>query len=81
MSDDAEIRIATADERRLGVDCLRCGSVVVHEPSWDLRIGGHSGGANFLFGALAELGEGTVRVDVSVCPACGHIEFRTPQRG
>jgi len=78
MDDEVEIRTATAEERRLGLDCLRCGSVARREGRWTLRTGGSSGGMTALLGALAELGEGTVEVDVMSCPSCGHIEFRAP---
>lgn len=81
MADEIEIRTATADERRQGLDCLRCGMVVSQPETWTLRVGGSSGGVTALFGALAELGEGTIQVDVTQCPSCGHLEFQAPVRG
>ena len=81
MADEPEIRTATADERRQGLDCLRCGMVVSNPEIWTLRTGGSSGGMTALFGALVELGEGTIEVEVTRCPACGHLEFRAPVRG
>lgn len=79
--DEVEIRVATADERRLGLDCLRCGSRVVDQGTWDLRTGGTSGGWSVLFGGWADLGEDTVRLAVTACPSCGHLEFRAPSSG
>lgn len=81
MDDDTERRTATADERRLGLDCLRCGMVVSKAGVWTLRTGGSSGGLTALLGGLAELSEGTVDVEVTACPSCGHLEFRSPARG
>jgi hypothetical protein len=81
MADQTELRTATADERRLGLDCLRCGMVVSKAGTWTLRTGGSSGGITALLGALAEMGEGTVDVEVTTCPSCGHLEFRSPVRG
>jgi hypothetical protein len=69
---------ATAADRAAARDCLRCGAVTVDEGVWTIRTGGHSGGINFLFGSLAELGEDTMDVRMTVCPACGHVEFRRP---
>jgi hypothetical protein len=80
MADEVEVRTATADERRQGLDCLRCGMVVSAPVMWTLRTGGSSGGITALFGALAELGEGIVEVEVTACPSCGHLEFRAPIR-
>jgi hypothetical protein len=78
MDDEVENRTATAEERRQGLDCLRCGMLVRREGQWSIRTGGSSGGMTALFGALAELGEGTVELDVTICPSCGHVEFRVP---
>ena len=80
MADETEIRTATADERRQGLDCLRCGMVVSRREIWTLRTGGSSGGLTALLGGLAELGESTIDVDVTACPSCGHLEFRSPAR-
>jgi len=79
MDDEVELRTATAEERTLALDCLRCGSVVRREGRWKLRTGGSSGGMTAVFGALAELGEATIELDVTVCPSCGHVEFRAPR--
>jgi hypothetical protein len=81
MSDQTEVRTATAEERRLGLDCLRCGTVASNQGTWTLRTGGSSGGMTALLGGLAELSEGTVEVEVTACPSCGHLEFRIPARG
>ncbi len=80
MPDKSTDRIATPEERRAGLDCLRCGSVVQSEGTWALRTGGASGGVTALFGALAELSENTIDVLVSSCPVCGHLEFRASTR-
>jgi hypothetical protein len=78
MEDQEPLRTATAEERRLGLDCLRCGTVVHAEGTWQLRTGGSSGGMTALFGAWAEMGETIIDVDVTRCLACGHLEFRSP---
>ncbi len=42
------------------------------------RVGGHTGGMNFLFGGLAELGEGLTDFEIWVCPNCRKVELRVP---
>jgi len=79
MDDQPEIRTATPEERVNALDCLRCGTLVQRQGIWALRTGGSSGGMTALFGALVELSEGTVDLDVTVCPSCGHVEFRAPR--
>lgn len=79
MAEDTEVRTATAEERSAGLDCLRCGMLVRRAGTWTLRTGGSSGGMTALFGALAEMSEGTTDVDVTSCPSCGHLEFRAPR--
>ena len=73
------VRVANDIERRQGLDCLRCGGVVEPKGTWAIRTGGSSGGITAFFGGLAELSEGTVDLDVTVCPTCGHVEFRAPR--
>jgi hypothetical protein len=82
MSEDkGEIRPVTDEERRQAMDCLRCGMVVRREGPIKLRVGGVSGGWNFLVGNLAELGEATMELDLYSCANCGHIEFRVARDG
>ena len=82
MSEDkGEIRPVTAEERPGAMDCLRCGMVVRRDGPIKLRIGGVGGGWNFLVGDIAELGEGTMTLDLYSCPNCGHIEFRVAADG
>jgi len=34
-----------------------------------------------LFGELAELGEGTMKVEMLACPRCRRLELRLPEQG
>jgi predicted RNA-binding Zn-ribbon protein involved in translation (DUF1610 family) len=79
MSEESQIRVATDVERGQSLDCLRCGSVIRAESSIDLRIGGRTGGWSLVFGGLADVGEGLLKLDLFSCPKCGHVEFRTPR--
>jgi hypothetical protein len=80
MADEIEIRTATAEERRQGLDCLRCGMLVSSPQIWTLRTGGSSGGLTALLGGLAELGEGTIDGEVTPCAACGNHALRCSAR-
>ena len=42
------------------------------------RVGGTSGGWKLVFGELAELGEGMLRLEVRACSSCGQLELRVP---
>jgi len=46
----------------------------------EFRVGGTTGGWKLLFGEWAELGEGTLRLEVFACGSCGKVELRVPQR-
>ena len=45
-----------------------------------LRTGGMHGGWGLVLGNLADIGEGTIELNAYVCPTCGHVEFRLPDR-
>lgn len=82
MSDDeVEIRPATDAERRLAMDCLRCGMLTRAEGPMKIRVGGVGGGWSFLFGDIAEIGESTMKLELYSCPNCGHVEFRVAREG
>jgi hypothetical protein len=72
MADPGELRSRAIDA------CLRCGAELKSLGVEEFRIGGTSGGWKLLFGELAELGEGKLRLEVRACGACGHVEFRVP---
>lgn len=69
----------TRDDRPLDA-CLRCGNQIESLGVEQFRVGGSSGGWKLLLGEWAELGEGMLPMEVLHCPACGHVELRTPQR-
>jgi len=55
--------------------CSSCGENAQYVYTAKFRVGGQSGGMNFLFGKWAELGEETIPMHVFVCPKCGKIEL------
>jgi ribosomal protein S27AE len=60
-------------------ECLRCGRELGFLGVEEFRVGGTSGGWKLLFGELAELGEGMLRLEVRACPHCGQVELRVPR--
>jgi len=44
----------------------------------EFRVGGTTGGWKLLFGELAELGEGMLKLEVRACSSCRQVEFRVP---
>lgn len=68
-------------EDRTGVDmCLRCGAALQSLGDEEFRVGGTSGGWKLLFGELAELGEGMLKLEVRACQSCGQVDLRVPGR-
>lgn len=66
-----------AGQARIANDaCLRCGSRMELVGIEHLRTGGTTGVAKFFLGELGEIGEGTLGLEMSVCPGCRHVEFR-----
>jgi hypothetical protein len=61
-------------------ECLRCGTELSPVGIEKFRVGGTSGGWQLLFGGLAEVGEGTLDIEVFACPDCRKIELRVPVR-
>jgi hypothetical protein len=61
-----------------GDACLGCGDSVVSSGVVPFRIGGTSGGAQLLFGRLAELGEEMLNMEVLTCQRCRRVELRLP---
>jgi hypothetical protein len=47
----------------------------------DLRTGGSRGAWKLIFGEWAELGEGTMKVELLACPNCRRLELRLPAQG
>ena len=59
--------------------CLRCGAALEMIGVEEFRVGGTSGGWKLVFGELAELGEGKLKLEVRACPACRTVDLRVPQ--
>ena len=47
----------------------------------DLRTGGSRGAWKLIFGEWAELGEGTMKVEVLACPRYRRLELELPEQG
>jgi hypothetical protein len=60
--------------------CLRCGAAIQSMGIEEFRVGGTTGGWKLLFGELAELGEGMLKLELFACGSCGNVEFRVPGR-
>jgi hypothetical protein len=61
--------------------CLRCHAELHSLGETDLRTGGSRGAWKLIFGEWAELGEGTMKVELLACPQCRRLELRLPERG
>jgi len=61
--------------------CLRCGGPLDSLGVEQFRVGGTTGGWKLLFGELAELGEGTIPLEMLGCRRCRHVELRLPAGG
>ena len=71
-----------SDASRVPSDgCLRCGAELHSLGETALRTGGSGGALKLIFGELAELGEGTMNVEMLACPRCRRLELRLPKRG
>ncbi len=55
--------------------CSSCGQNAQYVYTAEFRVGGESGGMNFLLGKWAELGEEMIPMYVFVCPHCGKVEL------
>ena len=69
------------EPRSPGNACLRCGAELHSLGHTALRTGGSGGAWKLIFGELAELGEGTMNVEMLACPRCRRLELRLPERG
>lgn len=58
--------------------CLRCQGDLRSMGVSDIRVGGVSGGWQFLFGNWAEVSEDVLPLEILVCRTCGKIELRVP---
>lgn len=63
-----------------GDACLRCREELQSLGETTLRTGGSGGAWKLVFGELAELGEGTMKVEMLACPRCRRLELRLPER-
>ena len=59
--------------------CLRCGAPVYSVGIEEFRVGGTTGGWKLLFGELAELEEGMLKLEVRACTVCRTVDLRVPQ--
>ncbi|HSL10353.1 MAG TPA: hypothetical protein VLA82_03460 [Actinomycetota bacterium] len=58
--------------------CLRCQGELRSMGISDIRVGGMSGGWQFLIGNWAEVSEDVLRLEILVCRTCGTVEMRVP---
>jgi len=58
--------------------CLRCGAALSSMGIEEFRVGGSTGGWKLLFGELAELGEGMLKLEVRACTVCRTVDLRVP---
>ena len=61
--------------------CVRCRTELQSLGETTLRTGGSGGAWKLIFGELAELGEGTMKVELLACPRCKRLEFKLPEQG
>lgn len=59
--------------------CLRCGAELVSIGVDSFRLGGTTGGWKLVFGELAELGEGLMKMEIRVCNTCRGVDLRIPE--
>jgi hypothetical protein len=71
----------TDEPRPTGEACLRCRTELHSLGETDLRTGGSRGAWKLIFGEWAELGEGTMKVEVLACPRCRRLELKLPEQG
>jgi hypothetical protein len=67
---------ADSGDEAVGLDCLRCHTVIESVGTYEFRTGGTTGPAKLIFGEWAELGENKMSFELLVCPLCRHTEFR-----
>ena len=68
--------------KRESLKCHVCGNEMQmltdsygHERKVSFRIGGMTGEANLLFGAVTQWGEDVLPLNIRVCPKCGLLEL------
>jgi hypothetical protein len=71
----------TDEAQPTGESCLRCHAELHSLGESSLRTGGSRGAWKLIFGEWAELGEGTMRVELLACPGCRRLELKLPERG
>ena len=71
----------TDEPEATGEACLRCRTELRSLGLTDLRTGGSGGAWKLILGELAELGEGTMKVELLACPRCRRLELRLPEQG
>jgi hypothetical protein len=78
MSNEPETIPSNMTAEPVDWSCTRCHSLLQDHGEVEFRIGGSGGGATFLFGGWAELGESKVSMRVLGCPHCGQYAFFDP---
>src|SRR5206468_10321551 len=79
---DAGRAVAMSDSPQpTGEPCLRCRTELQSLGQTELRTGGSGGAWKLIFGELAELGEGTMKVELLACPRCRRLELKLPEQG
>jgi RNA polymerase subunit RPABC4/transcription elongation factor Spt4 len=58
-----------------GIKCSRCGTVLEDYGIQTLRIGGIGGEWSYIVGNVVEIEQGTLPVQIHICPKCGKIEL------
>ncbi len=69
------------EQQPTGDLCLRCRAELQSLGETSLRTGGSRGALKLIFGEWAELGEGTMKVELLACPRCRHLELKLPEQG
>jgi len=80
LAGDDERSAAGMTDDPIDWSCTRCGSRLEDAGETEFRVGGSSGAATFVFGGLAELGEGKMSLRMLICPRCGQLALFDPTR-
>ena len=62
------------------IKCSRCGAVLEDYGIQKLRIGGVGGEWSYIVGDIAEIEQGTLPVQIYICPKCGKIELSAAEK-
>jgi DNA-directed RNA polymerase subunit RPC12/RpoP len=62
------------------VKCSRCGATTEDYGVQKLRIGGVGGEWSYIIGDIMEIEQGTLPVQIRICPKCAKIELTTTEQ-